>query len=264
MPTLAGLRRRGVHPRGDPRLLRAHRRLEAKQRRRRGAARARRSARPPTRAARRVMGVVRPLRSRPPRELPEGVSKTPRAPLVHRTTTLAPKAVGRCPSAAYLYIDHDDFAETPPKGWFRLTPPGGEVRLRHACIIRCERVVKDGNAASSSELRCTWDPESRGGNAKDGRKVEEGTLHWVSEAHAVPAEVGSTIGSSRRSVPVRGPPPRAARGRLLGDINPDSLTIERAAPGGAGACVGEGRRERTVRARRLLLPRSDSRPGALI
>ena len=65
--------------------------------------------------------------------------------------------------------------------------PGAEVRLRYACIIKCERVVKD-DEGEVVELRCTWDPDSRGGNAKDGRKIK-GTLHWVSEKHGVPAEV---------------------------------------------------------------------------
>jgi glutaminyl-tRNA synthetase len=85
-----------------------------------------------------------------------------------------------------VYIDREDFDENPPKGWFRLAP-GKEVRLRHACILKCERVVKDAEG-DVVELRCTWDPESRGGNPKDGRKIK-GTLHWVSAATAVDAEV---------------------------------------------------------------------------
>jgi glutaminyl-tRNA synthetase len=92
----------------------------------------------------------------------------------------------RLPFTRVLCIDREDFAETPPKGWFRLSA-GSEVRLRYACIIKCERVVKD-DRGDVVELRCTWDPESRGGNPKDGRKVK-GTLHWVSQAHARPAEL---------------------------------------------------------------------------
>jgi glutaminyl-tRNA synthetase len=85
-----------------------------------------------------------------------------------------------------IYIDREDFEENPPKGFFRLSP-GKEVRLRHACIVKCERVVKDA-AGDVVELRCTWDPESRGGNPKDGRKIK-GTIHWVSAETAVDAEV---------------------------------------------------------------------------
>ena len=92
----------------------------------------------------------------------------------------------KVPLARELYIERDDFAEVPAKKWFRLAP-GQEVRLRYACIIRCERVVKN-EAGETIELRCTWDPSSKGGNAADGRKIK-GTIHWVSAAHAVRAEV---------------------------------------------------------------------------
>jgi glutaminyl-tRNA synthetase len=85
-----------------------------------------------------------------------------------------------------VWIDADDFREDPPKKFFRLSP-GVEVRLKHAYLVRCESVVKDANG-NIVELRCTHDPASRGGEAPDGRKVK-GTLHWVSAAHAVPAEV---------------------------------------------------------------------------
>ena len=84
-----------------------------------------------------------------------------------------------------VYVEHDDFQETPSKKWFRLAP-GHEVRLRYACLIKCERFVKN-DAGEVTELICTWDPDSRGGSPKDGRKVK-GTLHWVSAAHGVPAE----------------------------------------------------------------------------
>ncbi|HET8715191.1 MAG TPA: glutamine--tRNA ligase/YqeY domain fusion protein, partial [Holophagaceae bacterium] len=85
-----------------------------------------------------------------------------------------------------LFIEREDFEEVPPKKWFRLAP-GAEVRLKGACLIRCEEVVKDA-AGQVVELRCSWDPASLGGDAPDGRKVK-GTLHWVSAAHAVKAEV---------------------------------------------------------------------------
>jgi glutaminyl-tRNA synthetase len=85
-----------------------------------------------------------------------------------------------------LFIEREDFEEVPPKKWFRLAP-GAEVRLKGACLIRCEEVVKDAEG-QVIELRCAWDPASLGGDAPDGRKVK-GTLHWVSAAHSVPAEV---------------------------------------------------------------------------
>ncbi|MBC7261062.1 MAG: glutamine--tRNA ligase, partial [Chloroflexi bacterium] len=85
------------------------------------------------------------------------------------------------------YIERDDFQENPPKGWFRLAP-GQEVRLKHAYYVKCVQVVKDERTGEVIELHCTYDPESRGGWTSDGRKVK-GTLHWVSAAHALQAEV---------------------------------------------------------------------------
>ncbi|MEJ5316958.1 MAG: glutamine--tRNA ligase/YqeY domain fusion protein [Tenuifilum sp.] len=90
------------------------------------------------------------------------------------------------PFSREIYIERDDFMENPPKKFFRLAP-GQEVRLRYAYFIKCEEVIKDsqGNVV---ELRCTYDPASRGGNSPDGRKVQ-GTIHWVSIPHAVKAEI---------------------------------------------------------------------------
>jgi glutaminyl-tRNA synthetase len=85
-----------------------------------------------------------------------------------------------------IYIERDDFMEDPPKKFFRLAPDK-EVRLRYAYFITCTHLIKDENG-EIVELRCTYDPDTRGGNAPDGRKVK-GTLHWVSAAHAVPAEI---------------------------------------------------------------------------
>jgi glutaminyl-tRNA synthetase len=85
-----------------------------------------------------------------------------------------------------LYVERDDFMEEPPKKFYRLSP-GREVRLRYAYFITCREVVKNA-AGEVVELRCTYDPATRGGNAPDGRKVQA-TLHWVSAANAVPAEV---------------------------------------------------------------------------
>jgi glutaminyl-tRNA synthetase len=92
----------------------------------------------------------------------------------------------KIPFSRELFIDREDFAEVPPPKFFRLKP-GGEVRLKYAYIIKCEEVVKDA-AGQIIELRCTADLDSKTGGATSGRKVK-GTIHWVSAAHAVDAEV---------------------------------------------------------------------------
>ncbi|MFP4047117.1 MAG: glutamine--tRNA ligase/YqeY domain fusion protein [Bacteroidales bacterium] len=92
----------------------------------------------------------------------------------------------KVPFSKEIYIERDDFMEDPPKKFFRLAP-GKEVRLRYAYFITCEGVVKD-EFGDITEIRCTYDPESKGGKSPDGRKVK-GTLHWVSAKHAVPVEV---------------------------------------------------------------------------
>jgi glutaminyl-tRNA synthetase len=93
----------------------------------------------------------------------------------------------KVPFSKVLYIEQDDFMEDPPKKFFRLAP-GREVRLRYGYFITCVDVVKDEKTGEVVELRCTYDPETRGGNAPDGRKVKA-TLHWVSAEHALQAEV---------------------------------------------------------------------------
>jgi glutaminyl-tRNA synthetase len=90
------------------------------------------------------------------------------------------------PFTRELYIERDDFMENPPKKFFRMAP-GREVRLRYAYLVTCTKTVKN-NSGNITEIRCTYDPETRGGNAPDGRKVR-GTLHWVSANHSFPAEV---------------------------------------------------------------------------
>ena len=92
----------------------------------------------------------------------------------------------KVPFSRVLYIEQDDFREVPPKGYFRLSP-GREVRLRYGYFVKCTNVVKNGNG-DVVEVRCTYDPATRGGNAPDGRKVKS-TIHWVSAAHAIDAEV---------------------------------------------------------------------------
>ncbi len=95
--------------------------------------------------------------------------------------------IRKVPFSRVLYIEQDDFREEPPKGFFRLSP-GREVRLRYAYIIKCVGVVKDPATGQVSELRCTYDPETKSGSSQSKRKVKA-TIHWVSEPHALPAEV---------------------------------------------------------------------------
>ena len=90
------------------------------------------------------------------------------------------------PFSREIYIERDDFMEVAPKKYFRLAP-GQEVRLRWSYFIKCEEVVKDSDG-QIVELRCTYDPATKGGNSPDGRKVK-GTIHWVSAPHALSAEV---------------------------------------------------------------------------
>jgi len=135
------------------------------------------------RIAPRVMGVLRPLRVIID-NYPEGQVEALDAPHHPEDTTLGSRKV---PFSRELYIEQDDFIEDPPKKYFRLAP-GKEVRLRYAYYVKCERVVKDEKTGEVIAVHCTYDPETRGGWSKDGRKVR-GTLHWVSADHAVDAEV---------------------------------------------------------------------------
>jgi glutaminyl-tRNA synthetase len=91
------------------------------------------------------------------------------------------------PFSKVLYIERDDFMEKPSKDFFRLAP-GREVRLRYGYLVTCKDVMTDEYTGEVRTIWCTYDPETRGGNAPDGRKVK-GTIHWVSARHAVPAEV---------------------------------------------------------------------------
>jgi glutaminyl-tRNA synthetase len=120
------------------------------------------------------------------------------------------------PFTRELWIERDDFMEDPPAKFFRLAP-GREVRLRSAYFVTCREVVKDA-AGKVVELRCTYDPATRGGDAPDGRRPKA-TLHWISAEHAVLAEV-------RLYTPLFGPPDPGAGGRdLFADLDPDSETV---------------------------------------
>jgi len=182
MPTIAGLRRRGYTPESirnfcdrigvakrdttvDVALLEHCLREDLNKR------------------APRVMAVLRPLRvvlENYPEDLVEEMEavNNPEDPAM---------GTRRVPFSRVLYIEQDDFRENPPPKFYRLAP-GREIRLRYAYFIRCERALKDPRTGQIVELRCTYDPATRGGDAPDARKVKA-TLHWVSAAHALPAEV---------------------------------------------------------------------------
>ena len=122
------------------------------------------------------------------------------------------------PFCKELYIDRDDFMENPPKKYFRLAP-GQEVRLRYAYFISCQDVVKDADG-NITEIHCTYDPASRGGNSPDGRKVK-GTIHWVSARHAIDAEVRLFD----RLFNVESPDEVEEGKTFLDNLNPDSLKV---------------------------------------
>ncbi|HUN40364.1 MAG TPA: glutamine--tRNA ligase/YqeY domain fusion protein [Acetobacteraceae bacterium] len=131
-----------------------------------------------------------------------------------------------------IFVEREDFMEHPPRKFFRLAP-GREVRLRYAYFVTCQDVVKDA-AGEVTELRCTYDPATRGGDAPDGRRVQA-TLHWVAAADALPAEV-------RLYSTLFGRPDPGADGDVMADLNPNSLEVLRGAlvePALAAAPAGE-------------------------
>jgi glutaminyl-tRNA synthetase len=135
------------------------------------------------RRAPRVLAVLRPLKV-VIENYPEGKAEELEAVNNPEDPSAGTRKV---PFSRVLYVERDDFREFPPKDFYRLAP-GREVRLRWAYFVKCERAVKNPATGEVTELRCTYDPATRGGNAPDGRKVK-GTIHWVSAAHALQAEV---------------------------------------------------------------------------
>ncbi len=203
------------------------------------------------RRARRVMCVLRPLKvviTNYPEEQVE---------LLDVINNPEDESAGtrQVPFSRVLYLEREDFMEAPPKKFFRLAP-GREVRLRCAYFITCTDVVKDETGAIV-ELRCTYDPATRGGDAPDGRRVKA-TLHWVSAAHAVPVEV--RLYDRLFSVE---DPERVPEGRtFLDHLNPASLEVLRDCriePAMAGVETGA-----RVQFERLgyFCADPDSRPGA--
>jgi len=211
MPTLSGLRRRGVTSeairefarrigvaradnRVDPGILEAAIRDDLNYR------------------APRVLAVLRPLRV-VLTNYPAGKTEQIDAPSWPRDV---PREGSRpVPFSRELYIERDDFREQPPKGYHRLTP-GGRVRLRHAYVIRCDEVVKNASG-EVVELRCTYDPDTLGRNPAAG--PPKGTIHWVAAAQAIPAEV------RLYERLFRVPDPEAGGSEFTDLLNPESLAV---------------------------------------
>jgi glutaminyl-tRNA synthetase len=165
----------------------------------------------------------------------------------------------RVPFSRVLYIEQDDFREEPPKGFFRLSP-GVEVRLRYAYIIKCVGVVKDAQNGEITELHCTYDPETKSGSSQSKRKVKA-TIHWVSAAQALPAEVRLYDHLFTKEDPEEVPP----NGDWLASVNPKSLerlTSCRVEPFLANAKPGD--LYQFERLGYFCVDSEDSRPGALI
>ena len=209
MPTLAGLRRRGVPPAAIRDFVR-----------RIGVAKANslvdlgmfeHSVREVlNKSAQRRMAVLRPLKV-VIENYPEGATEELDA-VNHPEDPAA--GTRRIRFGREIYVERDDFMEVPPKKFFRLSP-GREVRLRYAYLVTCREVVKNATG-EVVELKCTYDPATRGGNAPDGRKVQA-TLHWVGAAEAVPAEVRIYNQLFTRAEP------NAAN--FAADLNPNSLEV---------------------------------------
>ena len=201
----------------------------------------------------RVMTVLRPLKV-VITNYPEG--QTEDVDVINNPED-ASAGARKVPFSRQLYIERDDFMENPPKKFFRLSP-GKEVRLRCAYFITCDEVVKDASG-EITELRCRYDPATRGGDAPDGRRVKA-TLHWVSAAHAVPVEVRLYDRLFSVEDPEGAPEGKA----FLDYLNPSSLEVlsgAKAEPSLAGAPVGT-----RVQFERLgyFCVDSDTRPGALV
>jgi glutaminyl-tRNA synthetase len=165
--------------------------------------------------AQRVMAVLHPLRvviDNYPEDLVEQMEAV-------NNPEDAAAGTRTVPFSRVLYIEQDDFRENPPKQYYRLSP-GREVRLRYGYFITCTGVVKDEKTGEVVEVHCTYDPASRGGNAPDGRKVKS-TIHWVSAAHALNAEV-----RLYETLFTRENPDETADGQdFTSNLNPNSLEV---------------------------------------
>jgi len=165
--------------------------------------------------AARVMAVLRPLKV-VISNYPEGQSDDLEAVNNPEDPAMGTRKV---PFSREIWIEQDDFREDPPKGYYRLSP-GKEVRLRWGYLITCNHAIKDPTTGAVVELHCTYDPATRGGNAPDGRKVK-GTIHWVSAAHSVQAEV--RLYENLFSVPDPSNVPEGVDYKV--HLNPNSLEV---------------------------------------
>jgi glutaminyl-tRNA synthetase len=169
--------------------------------------------------AQRVMGVLNPVKV-VITNYPEGEEEELEAINNPEDDSMGVRQV---PFSREIYIEREDFKEDPPKKFFRLAP-GREVRLRYAYYITCQDVIKDENG-EIQEIHCTYDPETKGGQSPDGRKVK-GTLHWVSVKHAVPVEVRQYDRLFMSPEPTK---VKEEGKDFKSNLNPDSLhTIENA------------------------------------
>jgi glutaminyl-tRNA synthetase len=252
MPTITGLRRRGYTPESIRDF--CSRIGVAKKENVIDVAQLEHSVREDlNRRAPRVMVVLRPVKV-VITNYPEGQVEQVEVPNNPEDPSAGKRQV---PFSQELYIEHEDFMEVPPKKFFRLAP-GREVRLRGAYFITCREVIKS-DQGEVIELRCTYDPATRGGSSPDNRRVQA-TLHWVSREHAVPVEV--RIYDRLFSVD---DPEAVANGKtFLDNLNPNSLEVLRscqAEPSLAGAAVGS--RFQFERLGYFCVD-ADSRPGAMV
>ena len=202
--------------------------------------------------ARRVMAVLNPLKVTIT-NYPEGGPEELDAVNNPEDPSMGTRKV---PFSGELYIERDDFMEDPPKKFFRLSP-GVEVRLRYAYFLKCKSVVKDENG-EITELLCTYDPATKGGDSPDGRKVKA-TIHWVSAPHAEKAEV--RLYDRLFTVPE----PGAGGSDYKEHLNPDSLTVLKDCPVEPGLADAEpGVNYQFERLGYFTPDTRDSKKGALV
>ncbi|WP_122628366.1 glutamine--tRNA ligase/YqeY domain fusion protein [Lucifera butyrica] len=200
--------------------------------------------------AMRAMAVLRPLKVVID-NYPEGVTEE----LAAENNPEKPEMGNRTiPFSRELFIEQEDFCENPPKKFFRLAP-GQEVRLKHAYIIKCERVVKDG-AGNVVAVHCTYDPDTKSGGAASGKKVK-GTLHWVSAAHAVKAEARLYDNLFNVENPDEGEDYKT-------NLNPNSLDVLQCFVEPGLAAAEPGTRYQFLRQGYFCVDTVDSRPGQLV
>ena len=249
MPTISGMRRRGYTPES----IRAFCEQVGVAKRENvvDAALLRHCAREDlNRRAPRTLAVLRPLKV-VIENYPEG-----RVEELEAVNNPEDPAMGtrKLPFSRDLYVERDDFREDPPRKFYRLSP-GREVRLRYGYLITCTDVVKDEHG-EVVELRCTYDPETRGGQAPDGRRVR-GTIHWVSAAHSLPAELRLYDHLFLSEHPDEADDP-------LSELNPGSLEVLRSARVEPGLAAAEPGDRFQFERQGYFAVDPDSRPGALV